>query len=34
MLRPKYNDKTGSFLGLEYCVAYSTFRNDENEKNL
>lgn len=34
ILRPKYNDKTGSFLGLEYCVAYSTFRNDENEKNL
>ena len=28
ILRVKYNPTTGKFLGLEYCLAYMTFRND------
>ena len=32
ILRPKYDAKTGTFLGLEYCLAYVTVRNDLQEQ--
>ena len=28
ILRSKYNTSTEDYLGLEYCVAYLTVRND------
>ena len=32
ILRSKYNPSTGEFLGLEYCIAFSTVRNDLQEQ--
>ena len=32
ILRPKYDAKTGTFLSIEYCLAYETVRNDLQEQ--
>lgn len=32
MLRPKYNPTNGEFLGIEYCVALVTVKNDLDEQ--
>ena len=32
LLCPKYNTTTGSFLGLENCLAYLTVRGDDHEQ--
>ena len=32
ILRPKYNPISGEFLGIEYCVAFVTVRNDPEEQ--
>ena len=31
-LRPRYDPVSGEFLGIEYCVAFVTVRNDEEEQ--
>ena len=33
ILRPKHKSTMGAFLGLEYCVAYLTVRNDPQEQS-
>ena len=32
ILRPRYNLSTGEFLGLEYCIAFLTVCNDQQEQ--
>ena len=32
MLRPKYDPTNGEFLGIEYCVALITIKNDLDEQ--